>query len=156
MSKKKNNRKGEIKMMNEEIKNEEPVVEEVNTTVSNEGVENVTVEDIDVNNETITEEVQEVIPGDPEVKPEELEVEPMDDDHTGENDEIKDAIVTGCKLLNVRKEASKTAEVVCVVADNTELTVNITKSTDDFYKVYTTNNDVLVEGYCAKNFIKIK
>ena len=155
MAKKKTNRKGEIKMTNEEIKNtEEVVTEEVKPAASNEGEEN-------ANNETETTDVvenkdPEVKPEDPEVKPEEIIEKSEDEDHTGETDEIKEACVINCEKLNVRKEASKTAEVVCVINKNTELTVNVTNSTEDFYKVYTTNNEVLVEGYCVKDFIKIK
>ena len=165
MAKKKNNRKGEIKMTNEEIKNEEQVVtEEVDTTVSNEGEENANNEteitEVVVNTEetVIEPEVQEPNQEDPEVKPEELEVKPADETKDQEEiqpDEVKDAHVVKCEKLNVRKEASKTSEVVCVIGKGTALTVSITKSTEDFYKVYTMNNEVLVEGYCVKEYIKI-
>ena len=168
MAKKKSNRKGEIKMTNEEIKNTEEVVNnEIETAASNEGEENVnneteTTEVVVNNNETVIEpEVQEPNPEDPEVKPEELEVKPADEsDDEDQNeiqpDEVKEACVVKCEKLNVRKEASKTAEVVCVISKDAALTVSITKSTEDFYKVYTINNEVLVEGYCVKDFIKIK
>ena len=161
MAKKKNNRKGEIKMTNEEIKNEEQVVtEEVETTVSNEGEENV-VEDVNANNEEVEKNEEPVV--DPEDKPaDETEEDTPADESNDEDqneiqpDEVKDACVVKCEKLNVRKEASKTSEVVCVINKDTALTVSITKSTEDFYKVYTINNEVLVEGYCVKDFIKIK
>lgn len=66
------------------------------------------------------------------------------------------AIVTKCSRLNVRKEADKNSKVVCVIANGNEVTVDLDASTEDFYKVHTVVNDVLVEGYCAKEFIEIK
>lgn len=148
MAKKKNNRKGEIKMTNEEIKNNEPVVtEEVKTTVSNEGEENV-VENVNANNE-------EVENNKPAEETEDKPAEETEEQDEIQPDEIKNASVVNCAKLNVRKEAKKDAEVVCIITKDTELTVSITKSTEDFYKVYTFNNEVLVEGYCVKNYIKI-
>lgn len=167
MAKKKNNRKGEIKMTNEEIKNEGQVVtEEVKPTVLNEGEENITIENADVNGE-------EVKPVDPEVKPEEIEEGEPDknpEEHTGETeqdsedqkpvdpevkpaeDEPAEGVVEGCARLNVRKEASKTADVVRVINKGDSVMVDLVNSTDDFYKVFTLDFD----GYCVKDFIKIK
>lgn len=68
----------------------------------------------------------------------------------------KNAIVTGCVKLNVRKEPSKNAEIVCVLEEFTEVTVEETLPTDEFYKISTSVNGVLVEGYCMKKFINIK
>ena len=162
MAKKKTNRKGEIKMTNEEIKNNEPVVtEEIQPTVSNEGEENANNEteitEVIVNNDDVviepvdeteeTEETEQDKPADESDDEEQDEIQP---------DEVKEACVVKCEKLNVRKEASKTSEVVCVISKDAALTVSITKSTEDFYKVYTINNEVLVEGYCVKDFIKIK
>ena len=162
MAKKKTNRQGEIKMTNEEIKNNEPVVtEEIQPTVSNEGEENANNEteitEVIVNNDDVviepvdeteeTEETEQDKPADESDDEEQDEIQP---------DEVKEACVVKCEKLNVRKEASKTSEVVCVISKDAALTVSITKSTEDFYKVYTINNEVLVEGYCVKDFIKIK
>lgn len=66
------------------------------------------------------------------------------------------AMVTKCSRLNVRKEADKNSKVVCVIANGDEVTVDLDTSTEDFYKVHTIVNDVLVEGYCVKEFIEIK
>lgn len=152
MAKKKSNRKGEIKMTNEEIKNTEEVVnDEIETAASNEGEENANneteiTEVVVNNNETVIEPVEET----------EQNEEQNEDQNEIQPDEVKEACVVKCEKLNVRKEASKTAEVVCVISKDAALTVSITKSTEDFYKVYTINNEVLVEGYCVKDFIKIK
>ena len=66
------------------------------------------------------------------------------------------AMVTNCTRLNVRKEANKNSKVVCVIANGNEVAVDLDASTEDFYKVHTVVNDVLVEGYCVKEFIEIK
>lgn len=150
MAKKKTNRKGEIKMTNEEIKNtEEVVTEEIEAATSNEGEENVnneteTTEVVVNTDETVIEpEVKEPNPEDPEVKPEELE------------ETKEEGIVDGCSKLNVREAANKTAGVLCVINKGEVVTIDRANSTEDFYKVIT-NNEIKVEGYCVKDFIKIK
>ena len=158
MAKKKNNRKGEIKMTNEEIKNEEQVTtEEVDQTVLNEGEKDVTVDNANVNDE-------EIKPEDPEVKPEEVKPAEDSEEQKPEDPEVKpeevkpaeeepvEGTVEGCVRLNVRKEASKTADVVRVINKGETVMVDLTNSTDDFYKVFTLD----FVGYCVKDFIKIK
>lgn len=71
-------------------------------------------------------------------------------------DNFKDAIVTGCVKLNVRKEPSKDAGIVCVLEEFTEVTVDMTVNYVDFHKISTSVNGVLIEGYCMKKFINIK
>ena len=63
-----------------------------------------------------------------------------------------DGIVSGCKRLNVRKEASLTGEIVCEVAVGTTLMIDQSESTDEWFKVYAETG---VEGYCMKNFVTI-
>lgn len=62
-------------------------------------------------------------------------------------------IITGCKKLNVRKEANVEADVLCVLNENTELTIDTANSTDTFYKVCTAAG---IEGYCMKMFVSVK
>lgn len=62
-------------------------------------------------------------------------------------------IVSGCSRLNIRKEPSLTGEVVCEVSKGTALMVDTSKSTEDWFRVYTETG---VEGYCMKNFVTIK
>jgi len=64
-----------------------------------------------------------------------------------------DGIVSGCKRLNIRKEPSRVADVICEVSEGTTLMVVQSESTDDWFKVYT---EAGVEGYCMKNFVTIK
>ena len=81
----------------------------------------------------------------PEVGP---EVEPTVEPE--EIDEIEGIVLP--KRLNVRKEASKDSDVVCVVTKDTSLVVILTESTEDFYKVRTLDT----EGFCMKEFIELR
>lgn len=67
---------------------------------------------------------------------------------------LVDGIVSNCELLNVRKESSKDAEVLCTIGVNTMVKVDLTvdKEAEEFYKIVTPNG---VEGYCMKKFITI-
>lgn len=68
-------------------------------------------------------------------------------------EDIRSVTIKDCNKLNVRKDPNKESKVLCVIDKNTEFTVNLTKSTEDFYKVTLSNG---VEGYCMKEFISIK
>ena len=65
--------------------------------------------------------------------------------------EIVEGVLKDCVRLNMRKEPSKESEIVCVIDETVEFTVDLTHSTDDFYKVYTNEHN----GYCMKQFINI-
>lgn len=67
---------------------------------------------------------------------------------------LVDGIVSNCELLNIRKESSKDAEVLCIIGVNTMVKVDLTvdKEAEEFYKIVTPNG---VEGYCMKKFITI-
>lgn len=58
--------------------------------------------------------------------------------------------VVDCARLNVRKDPSATAPVLCMLNESTEVMVDEDASTEDFYKVCTATG---VEGYCMKDFI---
>lgn len=62
-------------------------------------------------------------------------------------------IVTDCRLLNVRKEANTDSPIICVIPALSEVMIDPTESTDEFYKVCTAAG---VEGFCAKKYIVIK
>ena len=130
-----------------EIPEDEEVVEEVTIELS----------------EEVTEEIVEETQNDSEEHTGETEMETNEDitfKLTEEGEElvshIEVGVLNGCAKLNVRKEASKDSEVVCVIDKDTEFTVDIVRSTEDFYKVYTCVNDVLIEGFCVKQFVSIK
>ena len=67
---------------------------------------------------------------------------------------LVDGIVSNCELLNIRKESSKDAEVLCTIGVNTMVKVDLTvdKEAEEFCKIVTPNG---VEGYCMKKFITI-
>ena len=71
-------------------------------------------------------------------------------------EETRTGIVSGCIKLRVRKEANAESDVYGTIEKGTELTVSITHSTEEFYKVNTIINDELVSGYCMKKFITLK
>ena len=83
----------------------------------------------------------------------ESEVENLNENDVAEvqNDFNLIGIVTNCKRLNVRDEAAKTANILCTIDENEEVT--IVSSNDEFYQVCTLDG---VEGYCMVNFIEIK
>lgn len=68
-----------------------------------------------------------------------------------ENNEVIGKI-SGFEKLYVRKEASKYSEPVGIVTDKDNISIDVAHSTDDFYKVITSNG---LEGYCVKEFVKI-
>lgn len=61
--------------------------------------------------------------------------------------------IDGCDRLNVRKESTKDSEVLCILDKLVEVTIDLSNSTEDFYKVMTSEG---IEGYCMKKFITIK
>lgn len=121
----------------------EESTEEVNETI--EQVEETVNEVEESTNETeettkeVTEEVTE-----PEVIVPSIE-------NNVENNEVIGKI-SGFEKLYVRKEASKDSEPVGIVTDKDDLSIDVSHSTDDFYKVITSNG---LEGYCVKEFVKI-
>ena len=62
-------------------------------------------------------------------------------------------IVTGCEKLYVRTKPSKESNHITIIPKETEIQINLSESTEDFYKVTTSMG---IEGYCMKKFITIK
>ena len=115
--------------VNETVEQVEETVNEVEET-TNEAEETT---------EEVTEEVTE-----PEV------IVPSIEDGVENNEVI--GKISGFEKLYVRKEANKDSEPVGIVTDKDDLSIDIAHSTDDFYKVITSNG---LEGYCVKEFVKI-
>lgn len=61
-------------------------------------------------------------------------------------------VVTDCDLLNVRNKPSVKSNVICTIKSGTEVEIDETKSSRDFYKVCSKD----FNGYCMKKFITIK
>lgn len=122
----------------------EESTDEVNETVEQvEETVNEVEESTDETEET-TEEVTEEVT-EPEV------IVPSVENNVENNEVI--GKISGFEKLYVRKEASKDSEPVGIVTDKDDLSIDIAHSTDDFYKVITSNG---LEGYCIKQFVNIK
>lgn len=67
--------------------------------------------------------------------------------------EVKFGIVVDCIKLNIREAPDKNSESIGVIECGTELMVDETQSTDEFYNVCLGSG---VEGYCMKQFIQIQ
>lgn len=66
--------------------------------------------------------------------------------------ERKIGTVIDCSSLNVRKEPSKYADILCTIQASEKVEIDESKSTHDFYKIF---NSAGVEGYCMKNYISV-
>lgn len=140
-------------------------IEELNQNI--EEVTEVTEETIEENTEEVNETIEQVEETINEVEEPTNEIEETTGEVTEEvtepevivpsienNVENNEVIgkISGFEKLYVRKEASKDSEPVGIVTDKDDLSIDIARSTDDFYKVITSNG---LEGYCVKEFVKI-
>ena len=127
-------------MENNNIEELNDNIEEV-TEVTEETINEVeeTTNEIEETTEEVTDEVTE-----PEV------IVPSVENNVENNEVI--GKISGFEKLYVRKEASKDSEPVGIVTDKDDLSIDVARSTDDFYKVITSNG---LEGYCVKEFVKI-
>lgn len=60
-------------------------------------------------------------------------------------------VVFNCQKLNVRKKASPASEVLGVIDADSEVIIDLDKSTKSFYKVTTESG---IEGFCMTKYIK--
>lgn len=60
--------------------------------------------------------------------------------------------VVNCKMLNIRVAPKKTADVVTVVNEGTNLVIDNERSVGDWYGVCTVAG---IEGYCMKEFVEL-
>lgn len=136
-----------IEELNQNIEEVTEVTEETteeSTDEVNETVEQVeeTVDEVEESTDETEETTEEVT--EPEV------IVPNIEDGVENNEVI--GKISGFEKLYVRKEANKDSEPVGIVTDKDDLSIDIAHSTDDFYKVITSNG---LEGYCVKEFVKI-
>lgn len=140
-----------IEELNQNIEEVTEVTEETteeSTNEVNETVEQVeeTVNEVEESTNETEETIEEVTE---EVTEPEVIVPNIE--NNVENNEVIGKI-SGFEKLYVRKEASKDSEPVGIVTDKDDLSIDVAHSTDDFYKVITSNG---LEGYCVKEFVKI-
>lgn len=62
-------------------------------------------------------------------------------------------VVARCGKLNVRKAPDLSAEILCEALLKSELTIDLDKSTDEWYSVCTSAG---IEGFCMKKFVDLK
>ena len=80
-----------------------------------------------------------------------FETEPTITDQTEFKVESYDiGVVTGCAKLRVRSEPRFGINVVCEIEKGTRVMIDRSKSTLDYYKIYTESG---VEGFCVKDYI---
>lgn len=81
--------------------------------------------------------------------------EPIVEENTANVIQSATGVVSGCEMLNVRKENDKNAEIIFIINKDSEVQVDLSedKESDEFYKVVTPSG---VEGYCMKKFITLK
>lgn len=64
--------------------------------------------------------------------------------------------VANCVKLNIREEANKESEILCVINKGEKVEIIEEESTDDFYAVcYGKDKSVSVYGFCMKDYIKL-
>ena len=161
MSKKRNKKIKEEKVMENEIRNEETVetvktladeivAEELTVPMVEENVTPEVTEEVIEEGPVVTEETPEVIEGTTEdVEPEVTNEEIQNDEITEDKPELVIGVV-GPAHLNVRKEASKDADIIGIVNKDDE--IQIVGEVEDFYRVLLNG----VEGFCVKEFISVK
>lgn len=123
----------EVTEMENEVLERQNETPETVEEVSNEGENNSPVED------TENQEVE---------KKEELEEEKEEDDNLN----LVIGHVANCDRLHVRAEATRASASLGIIDSTIELAIDESNSTEDFYKVTTSNG---IEGYCVKDFVKI-
>lgn len=140
-----------IEELNQNIEEVTEVTEETTEESTNEV--NETVEQVEETVNKVEESTNEAEETTEEVTEEVTEPEaivPNIEDGVENNEVI--GKISGFEKLYVRKEASKDSEPVGIVTDKDDLSIDVAHSTDDFYKVITSNG---LEGYCVKEFVKI-
>lgn len=140
----------------EEIVNPETVEEVVESTEetiveNNENVEGVT--EVTETVEEVSEEGSTEVLEDTNISSDDTIVEESSEEETFTEEE-KPVVgkIQGFSKLYVRKEASKDSEPAGVVNEDDELFIDVENSTEDFYKVTTSNG---LDGYCVKTNVKI-
>ena len=124
-------------------------MENNNVEELNQNIEEVT----EVTEPVVEETTEEVIESTEEVEETTTEPEviiPNIEDGVENNEVI--GKISGFEKLYVRKESNKDSEPVGIVTDKDDLSIDLSHSTDTFYKVITSNG---LEGYCVKEFVKI-
>lgn len=102
----------------------------------------------EIENTQVEEQVEEI---------ENAQVEEIVENSVGEVVEtttpVQFGVVTNCIKLRVRQEPNSDATVLGEIDALTDVQVEMSESTEDFYKVCTASG---LDGYCMKKFITLK
>lgn len=60
--------------------------------------------------------------------------------------------VVNCLRLHIHSEPTVESEVICKIRYATEVEIDLSESTEDFYKIYTA---IGAEGFCQKELVTI-
>lgn len=60
--------------------------------------------------------------------------------------------IANCTLVNIRKKPTKTSEVLSVLRQNSKVTIDTTKSNDEWYNVTTKDG---INGYVMKAYVLV-
>ena len=109
----------------------------------------------------VEEVVEEVIEQPVEEVVEEVIEQPVEEVVEPEAEEQEEVVrhangIVKAKKLYVRKEADKDGDVLTIISGGTGVEINLTESTEDFYKVRVVVDAELKDGYCKKEFIDVK
>lgn len=115
------------------------------------------------NEEVKPQETVEITEQNDDVQNEITNIEPIQNEITEpeveKEEKVEDKFVKGIVTagkLNVRREASKDADVLTIISKGTGLEINLTKSTEDFYCVKVIVNAELATGFVMKKFVNVK
>ncbi len=139
------------------MENQNEILEQITLFADGEGV--ITIE----NEITEVEEVETEIT---EVEEVETEITEVEENQNEQETEVKTDFVPvvkeatinieKTKKLNMRCEARKDADVVQILTADSNFCVNISESTEEFYKIQLLGETGESVGYCLKEFITIK
>lgn len=83
-------------------------------------------------------------------------MEESNEEQIDTQDEVEETvlgIINNCTKLYIREESSKESKPLGILEEGTEIIIDLDNSTEDFYKITTYNG---IEGYCVKDYVKIK
>lgn len=152
-SKKKNFKEDKTMEQNIEERSTEEVVVETTQEVGESSpevteMENEVLETQNETPETVEKVSNEGENNSPVEDTENQEVEKEEDDNLN----LVIGHVANCDRLHVRAEATRASASLGIIDSTIELAIDESNSTEDFYKVTTSNG---IEGYCVKDFVKI-
>lgn len=84
------------------------------------------------------------------IEPEVVETPVVAKEPVAPQPETAKGVVVDCVKLNVRANPSASAYVVCMLDVASEIEINISKSTDEWFNVCTAAG---IEGYCMRKFV---